>query len=43
MEFLKTKEDLWTKTQKLETFLGRAQEFDAIFVVGGFGRKLSMF
>lgn len=37
-EFYKTKQDLWTKTEKLSTFLGRAKEFDVIFIVGGFGR-----
>lgn len=39
MEFAQTKQKLWTETEKLESFLGRAKEFDSIFYVGGFGRK----
>ncbi|KAM3070996.1 hypothetical protein ACMFMG_009902 [Clarireedia jacksonii] len=39
MTFLKEKEPLWKTTEKLESFLGRANEFDAIFYVGGHGRK----
>jgi putative intracellular protease/amidase len=35
-EFLKHP-DLWKKTEKLSSFLGRADEFDAIFYVGGHG------
>lgn len=38
-EFFNTEKDLWTNTQKLDAFLGRANEFDVIFIVGGFGRK----
>lgn len=38
-DFYKTKKSLWTNTDKLSSYLGRAQEFDVIFVVGGFGRK----
>jgi len=37
MEFLHTKEKLWTQTEKLENFLGKAKDFTAIFYVGGFG------
>ncbi|TVY81663.1 Glutamine amidotransferase-like class 1 domain-containing protein [Lachnellula suecica] len=37
MEFANTKEKLWMETPKLESFVGRAKEFTAIFVVGGFG------
>ena len=37
-EFYKTKKDLWTSTEKLSSFLGRASEFAAIFIVGSFGR-----
>ncbi|KAH8657197.1 putative parkinson disease 7 domain-containing protein 1 [Tricladium varicosporioides] len=37
MEFAQTKEKLWTETEKLESFLGRAKEFTAILYVGGFG------
>lgn len=36
-EFFKTKKDLWTKTALLSEFVGRAAEFDVIFIVGGFG------
>ncbi|KAK4610416.1 Glyoxalase 3 [Fulvia fulva] len=35
--FLKEKEALWKNTEKLETFVGREGEFDAIFYVGGHG------
>jgi hypothetical protein len=38
VEFLNTRSDLWKNTEKLEAFLGRAKEFDAILYVGGFGR-----
>lgn len=41
-EFAKTKEDLWTTTKKLKTFLGKAKDFDAILYVGGFGRRISI-
>lgn len=30
---------LWANTERLEDFVGRAVEFDAIFFVGGAGRK----
>lgn len=36
IKFLK-KESLWQNTHKLSEFLGRADEFDAIFYVGGHG------
>ncbi|KAJ5811492.1 hypothetical protein N7474_007793, partial [Penicillium riverlandense] len=36
-EFYRTKEDLWKSTEKLASFIGRAKDFDVIFVVGGFG------
>ncbi|EQB52168.1 hypothetical protein CGLO_08245 [Colletotrichum gloeosporioides Cg-14] len=35
--FLKEKESLWKKTEKLETMLQRSSEFAAIFYVGGHG------
>ena len=38
-EFLSNKETLWKHTEKLSSFIGRAKEFDAIFYVGGHGRK----
>ncbi|KAF4625741.1 hypothetical protein G7Y89_g12422 [Cudoniella acicularis] len=37
VEFAATKQKLWTETEKLESFLGRAKEFSAILYVGGFG------
>lgn len=37
-EFLKHKSK-WEHTEKLASFLGRAHEFEAIFYVGGWGRK----
>lgn len=37
VKFLKTKEKLWKDTEKLEGFLGRAGEFEAVFFVGGHG------
>jgi putative intracellular protease/amidase len=36
--FLQTKDTLWKNTEKLESFLGRAKEFEAVFFVGGIGR-----
>jgi putative intracellular protease/amidase len=36
--FLATKEALWKNTAKLEGFLGRAAEFEALFFIGGHGR-----
>lgn len=41
-EFYRTKKDLWKSTEKLTSFLGRAKDFDVIFVVGGFGRRPSL-
>jgi len=35
--FLKKHEELWKKTEKLESFLGKAGEFEAILFVGGHG------
>ncbi|KAG4427074.1 hypothetical protein IFR05_017443, partial [Cadophora sp. M221] len=37
VKFLKENEKLWKETEKLESFVGRAAEFDAIFFVGGHG------
>ena len=39
VKFLKENENLWKQTEKLDSFLGRAGEFDAIFFVGGHGRE----
>ena len=36
-DFLNTKEAIWKSTEKLSKFVGRAQDFDAIFYVGGHG------
>jgi putative intracellular protease/amidase len=38
-KFLKEQESLWKNTEKLADFLPRVSEFDAIFYVGGHGRK----
>lgn len=38
-KFLKEKEALWKNTEKLSKYLGKADEFDAVFYVGGHGRK----
>lgn len=40
VKFLETKESLWKQTEKLDSFLGRAGEFEAIFFVGGHGRTI---
>jgi len=37
VKFLETQKSLWTKTEKLESFLGHAKEYEAIFFVGGHG------
>jgi hypothetical protein len=42
MGFKDTQQKMWTETEKLDTFLGRAKEFIAIFYIGGFGRKFSI-
>lgn len=36
-EFKKTKEQLWKETEKLENFIGKAAEYEAILYIGGFG------
>jgi len=36
-KFLKHNESLWKNTKKLDTFLGHAGEYEAIFFVGGHG------
>lgn len=36
-KFLNTKEELWKNTHKLSSFLGHANEYEAIFFVGGHG------
>ena len=41
MEFFEQKKELWEKTEKLSNLSGAAKEFDAIFFVGGHGRKFS--
>jgi hypothetical protein len=40
--FLKRDEQTWRVTEKLETFLGRAGEFAAVFYVGGWGRECAL-
>lgn len=37
VEFHKTKSDVWKKTEKLSSFLGRSSEFAALFYPGGHG------
>ncbi len=37
IKFLNEKKEVYQNTQKLGSFLGRANEFDAIYVVGGHG------
>ncbi|KAG4035178.1 hypothetical protein MFRU_002g05190 [Monilinia fructicola] len=37
VNFFKTKESLWKNTVPLSDFVGKAEEFDAIFYVGGHG------
>lgn len=37
VKFLKEKKSLWENTSKLSSFLGKADQFDAIFYVGGHG------
>jgi putative intracellular protease/amidase len=39
MKFLKEQEPLWSNTAKLQELIPRAEEFDALFYVGGHGRK----
>jgi hypothetical protein len=39
VNFYATKKELWADTERLESLLGRAKEFAAIFYVGGHGRK----
>ena len=38
VEFAETRSKLWLETEKLEEFLGKAEDFTAICYVGGFGR-----
>lgn len=39
-KFLEEQESLWKNTEKLSSLAGKAKDFDAIFFVGGHGRKL---
>lgn len=39
--FLSENANLWQNTVKLEDLEGRVNEFDAIFFIGGHGRKFS--
>lgn len=39
VEFYREKKALWMETSKLEDFVGRAGEFDAVFYAGGVGRE----
>jgi hypothetical protein len=42
-KFLKHSESLWKNTHKLSEFSGKANDFEAIFFVGGHGRMCSPF
>lgn len=42
VHYLENKSQLWETTEKLDTFLGRAKEFDAIFYVGGHAPMLDL-
>src|SRR5262245_52112424 len=37
VKFLNEKKDVYQNTQKLSSFLGKADEFEAVYVVGGHG------
>lgn len=37
-KFLKEEEKIWKSTEKLDKFVGKAKEFDGLFVPGGHGR-----
>lgn len=37
VNFLNDDQQVWKNTQKLDSFIGKAKEFDAIFYVGGHG------
>jgi hypothetical protein len=38
LNFLRSDDSEWKHTEKLESFLGRAEEFAAVFYVGGWER-----
>lgn len=38
-KFWETKSSLWRNTEKLSTFVGKSNDFAAIFYVGGHGRE----
>lgn len=37
--FVKENERLWKNTEKLDDLVPKAKDFDALFYVGGYGRK----
>ena len=39
MSFFENRKEVWKTTQKLADFEGRADEFDGILFVGGYGRE----
>ena len=39
VEFLKEKENMWSNTTKLSDLVGKVDDFDAIYYVGGHGRE----
>lgn len=38
-KFFQNQKDLWTNTERLSDVLKRVDEFDAVYYVGGHGRK----
>ena len=38
-KFVQEQGTFWKNTVKLEEFVGKADQFEAIFYVGGYGRK----
>jgi hypothetical protein len=41
--FRREKQSLWNTTAKLSDFIGRANEFDAVYYPGCYGRKFHFF
>ncbi|KAH8178797.1 DJ-1/PfpI family protein [Sarocladium implicatum] len=40
--FVETQQDVWKKTELVESYLGRSEEFDAVFVPGGAGPMIDL-
>lgn len=43
MDFLNNQKSLYEETEKLEKFVGKSEDFAALFYVGGQGRTLISF